>query len=706
MRRGFALAYVLVVSVVLFLFTTALYLRASYTLRATRLDENFIRARQLADTGAKLTFTLMRDYDAEWYLGQLPLTNNHFGPDYAQDVLGGTFEVTVVDKASLAPSDPYPSYGTYRTIIATGQSGGRTARTAITAKITNPFLNYLILSPLDLKVAGVDLTGPIVVNANPDTGDQGNFRIIHDKENWNSLASRWSHGWWTVRLNSEVRATGEIYIQNDPENGFTQGPMFFDGTYPVQSFTHDDMVILDPTSPGTAQGRLLLTGEFTASPKSKFNAPVPSIDQLIKNYRDNQASTSVVDVTGYPDGVLAEFIDGTLFLSQATKVKIGRVYDRDFAQDHIDDLTDYYRIHYGVGDAAAQQLLWREVAWDDPDFEDDLHPGGTSDLDGDGIADVTDFIEQWRIVRGPPITSIGLTDANWTVIYLKTSRTDYPSAGGVPTGPPVYVRGVVDGKAVLVYDVAAEALDANHDRLPMMILASHEAPTDNPGFPLAATGPGVPGGLRFADRNIKTAPDSTAAYSEDGLVLLSHGWLRGSGITGVYQQTYYDDADGVHNHFSELSQLDSQYSSFYTGIANDPDFKLARGGSVDIPFYGTAIGGRSDADSGPRFAPAGELVMGDVDRKYSVWKWSGFDEEAPAWANENRIAIFCSNFRGAADADSWDGNIKGSVHSLSRSLDLEGVAVFDYKGQAYPADEIKNEMLLKLFAVPLTFQRL
>ncbi|MBI3926807.1 MAG: hypothetical protein HY319_14800 [Armatimonadetes bacterium] len=714
-RRGFALPYALVVCAILIVAMTAIFYRVSHTLRMTLYNESMIRARRVADTGAQLAFVLMRDYDAKWFVGKLPVASSSLGPDYSEDAIGGSFTIDI-QNANTFPTSPFPDRGTFKVIRCVGRAGNAEAVTVISVKVTNPLLNYVVLSPHNLTFwMGDTLVGPISVNADPDSGQAGDLRFVHDKEWWQAIPGRWIHNWGTINLAAEVRATGQLYIRNDAPNGYNAGPMLLEGKYPPQSITHKDMVILDPGSPGTAQGKLTLTQELSSSPKTPFNTRVPLMAEMLENYRDNAYGNVVeVDISNYGSGVLAEFADGELSLSPAATKQVGWLFDRDVWENQRSSIIGEYRRLYNESAANAEAYAKTEVAWDDPDFDERPYPPDLVPEDWDGVGGVEtegDCSPIHRVIRGGnPFYSVGLNDSDWTVVRLVTGRTNHPTlASWQNAGPPVYVRGIVDGKVVLVYDVASDALDPDMKRLSMMILGQHEDPADST-FKVAAAGPGVPGGLIYADRRTKSSRDMPGPVTEDAAVLLCRGWVRHAGPTPGRRRIVRDMAGNRRDENAQLQQLSEDYSAFYTGAANDPDFDLTDGWDLRGNIHGIAISAHSDDT--PNYSGDGlGFTVGAADRKHSSVPWDDFSGPYPPFAapyvgvSPSRDPQVLNEFRSAIMPGGHPAISRGGFHALGSSLDVDGGDLrFDYRFQELTEDEIE-EMGLRLGVVPISLQR-
>ncbi len=705
-KRAFALAYTLIVAAVIFLFAGALFMRATETIRYSGIDVNSVHATALADTGAQLAYALLRDHDPQYFKTQNPLRSIDLGPDFAPSVIGGTFEVTV-DDADYTATGLYPDNGTFYTLVSTGRVGNHSARSEMTLKMTNPLLNYLFLSPRNLWIgAGTTVVGPIVVNADPVSGEPGNLTLSHASEYYNGISHAYQMDQGDLKLDIQARASGDIQIANGCDHGNTAPPLLLNGRYPPQSLQNQDFNIL--CTWGSWAASVIFTDECALEAHAKFTTKIPTMKKLLEKFRTG-AGPAPLDITSAgPEGVLVEFTNGQVFVSQAARRQIGRVYDKALALDEgsYPMSTDYYEPYFGITPAQAQAKLDAEVAWDDPGLPDDNYP---ADI-GPGTGDYCDV---YRTERAAPLASYTLSATNWTTIYLTTSRTDFLSVDGKPMGPPVFVRGIVKGKVMVVYDVTDDTLDPNEDRLHMMILGEHEMPADSPANKLPTGGaPGVVGGVLYADRNIKTDPDQVV-FSSDRCVLLCRGTLTGAGDPGVHRGHMHDMAGNPVNYRQQIWDLDAQYSNYYTGTPGDWDFRCSPnwigywGDGPHCNFYGIAVASHAGGERW-RIRSDGQFVDArNYDYPGGIAKWGDMGVASPpAGEATTDVAIFPFAMRRARCAPGYSGDVRGSFHSLVTAYKLSGDAHYDYSWQALKEAEIRTEMFLPIQPVIASFQRL
>jgi hypothetical protein len=475
--RGGALVYVLCLGLCLIILVSALLYRLNMTLRCVTHDQSYIRARFLADSGVYLAMALMKgDYD-DWVnhiRPQLPLKSDLFSdPGYSPDALGGRFEITEV---SIPQAYPPGAADCYVTLVSTGYSGLRMARSFVTVKITSPLVNNVIFSNGNFGFGSWGdplLTGPVLVNAN---GDEGNFQAGHDEKYFSIYSGRWEHDSFHISLASDIKAQGKIFLRSWNDQGtWSSDPLYFNGKTAPGDFTIQDI-------PGeTNMGRLTLTAELNAQPEMETKVKIPTTQELLLGYRAKPGKT-IVDVGGCADGVLAEFVESnnTLYISKAKLKTLGKVFDKDIYLAYRDELLQSMGDLCHINNTAlADQILKNSVTWDDPDYKKYDYPSDLcGDLDGDGTSEIQgNYFDVKRVIRDEVITSVPLSRDTPRIVYLQTNKTDY-AGEFAPQAPILYVRGNVKGKVALVYDVTDDSLDPGYDRLHTCILAQDEASDD------------------------------------------------------------------------------------------------------------------------------------------------------------------------------------------------------------------------------------
>ncbi|MDQ7825721.1 MAG: hypothetical protein RDV48_23170 [Candidatus Eremiobacteraeota bacterium] len=774
---GSALLYVLVLSLAILVLATAMLFRFIMTLRTLTHDESYVRAGQLADSGAQIAVLLMRDYRYNWYeTSQLPpgfsmpLRSTELArtfPEYSPEALGGTFEVEVEEFTSLYPKTHNGLIrGTYRTIISTGRSGSRSARTAVTVKVTSPLLNYLMVSSGDLQLPGWDnpkINGPIFVNSN---GSQsGNVWMWHDALFYFPLTRSVMHCPQEPYISGEIKATGKIYLRNHVETGNTnvvppgenpwsKDKYYFSGTENPGQLQYQDIDYskFPASNPACNTGHLNFPRELSSQPETNLNLSMPTTDSLMENMR-NKKQKIVVDISGCTEGALAEFVGDKLYISKATAKTVGRVWDKDFYKSHQDEILYHYSVNKGVTDRTALDALCRsEVTWNDPDFAEDDYPSQVQDeagrdLDGDGRDETKgNYFEVKRIVRGDAVKAestpgdyITIPQDGWTTVYVKTSNISIPISDGVTTfqsAPPLYVRGNIKGKVVLAYD-APEAGTAAKNRLHTVILSQHEAPDDVEAKRKIAPGPGVPGGIRYSNPLIKSSPDDEGGNADDAIVVVSGGSMNAAGNTGYYQDCMRAENGNKVNYLSSNYQLDESYRNYYQSIYQNAgvpagsldkklheDFNLTQHSqhlsgyglswnhnTIKTPLYGVFIGNESHI-SRNRVSASGTFIPDAATSKnayaWQDFRWSSISSSAqlPNGASTGDTPMFSFRFRNAYISDGCQYRLRGSISSLGKPLYVSGGdSAYDYKLQEFQASDIAEEIGLPPSVVVCSWQK-
>lgn len=713
MRRGFGLAFVLVVVAVVTTLVAAAATRFFMTTRTLRIGPHQSVARMMADSGLDLAIVLMRDQAHDWYSSYTqPVTNGDLG----MTDLGGDFELSFHSLPSLSSGA-----GTFITIRCRGRAAGKEAISLATVKVTSLISNYLFFSNGDFRLMGNGTpanSGPILVNGN---GDEGNFRIWHDRLNVTELTNRNRHDFGEVTLSGSVRANGRVFLRNRVVVGApTLDSLQFNGNVPPGRIVHEDL-------PGTtARGSLVLPREVEVEADSPLRAAVPRIDSVMRTAA-SQSGVTQINVGGFRDGVLAEFVDGKLILSEARRVTVGRVYDKDVYLGETSTLISATSDHYGNPDRnAMHELLKREVVWDDPDFPDAPYPPDlVDDLNSDGLNETSgDYFELQEIVRGPAIPrgNITLDPSRYSFVQLVTDRTNYPGEFG-PQAPPVYVRGIVDGRINLSYTVSDPSLDPTYDRLNVMILSQHEDPDVAADRRITTgTAPGVPGGLRFADPTQRPDPSSSVAGSEDMLILSSRGSLTASGPTGFFKTRVRATADtpgsvprsptGVFDQSRRLVDLDNLYSSsFGSGPWAADEFRTQDTGQnrPSAHLQGMFVAARVDFPDGRLTSDggiSGPALGNRRNPRYDVFSnWTDYPSPWPTGVTASDAPVFGTRFRNTRTANTANDFLKGTYASLAEPLGAwKGERYYDYSWQDMTASDL-TAAGVPLTVVLCTYQR-
>ncbi len=271
--RGFAIPFVLLVVLILSTLTTAAVYRYTQTTRFLQLGQETVRARALADSGLEMALVMMRDESIEWYNDPAfpyPVTSQSMGLTPAD--IGGEFQLFVESYPAL-----YPSEGTFRTIRWVGQSGRAQATSLATVKLTSPLTNFLVVSNGNYILPGwadPEINGPIFVNAN---GDNGDFRIWHDNHHFRRIDKTEAHAEATVTMNAQIKAAGDIYVQNhDSLGGLDQAPLMLNGEIPPGEIIHDDLATRVPG------GKIVLPTTLTADPAVELNVEILTTPEMLE----------------------------------------------------------------------------------------------------------------------------------------------------------------------------------------------------------------------------------------------------------------------------------------------------------------------------------------------------------------------------------------------------------------------------------------
>lgn len=698
-RRGIALVYALWVTVILSALTAAVLIRFLPSLRAQAFNQGTVRSRMLADSAAELALVLMRDDSLDWYRkGGLPYPVTSQSLGYTDASLGGTFDLRFEQIGSL-----YPNNASYLTVLATGYSGRASAHSAVTVKLTSPLTNYVYFSNGSYNIEGwgnPEISGPLFVNAN---GDAGDISMWHDIRFWNAQNNREEHASGHIKLASQFKATGNIYIRNsDYRHDYSQAPKNMDGNTNPGNVVHDDITGVTPT------GKVELVSALNAQANIPLNVDMPEMPDVLDKIRKKEGKIPV-DVTDYPDGVLAEFSDGKLYLSKVEKRSMGKVFDKDVWQVDGANMANAQALHSEVDPATADRMVRTDVAYDDPDFPNAPYPPDlVTDIDGDGTNETEgDYFEVNRVVRGEPIATIDLSRDDWKTIYLTTSRTDYTDAQGKETAPPLYLRGNIKGKVSMVYDVTDDRIDPNYDKLHTVVLDDHEDPDDSPARHLPGTGPGIPGGLRYDDPNIKTSAQATVS-SPDAFVMVSRGTMGASGEATNFKDRMRDADGNLVNYSQHLRDLDQQYVNAYSGKYTSGDLRMDAYNQTYAPMSGVFIANKFHYRAN-RVGADGNFYSTEWSRKVnSIWStmnWGQFPNPPPGTAND-KTSFMLLRFRSGAVSDGVVTRLKGAISSLgSRIQNTGGVNQYDYKFQELDSTVLADDLGLPVTLVVCSWQR-
>lgn len=701
-KRGIALLYVLLVASVMATLATALAFRYQQTVRTLLYDEGSVRARELADSAVELAVVLLRDHSLDWYKAYSSVVSSQ-DLGYSEARLGGRFELRLENIKGLYPS----GQGTFLTIVGTGIAQGQRAVTAATVKLSSPLTNFVYYSSGTYTIeawSNPTITGPIFAGSN---GDSGDIRMWHDIRYYNVQTSEPTHWGGRINLNAQLKASGKIFIRNvdSLNNDYSQGEKSLDGTLASGDLVHDDINGVKP------KGAVAVPAGVQAQPNIRVGVDLPKMNQVLKNFRAKKEKT-VVDVSGYPNGVMAEFVDGQVVISEARPKVVGYVFDKDIYLSSRAGMVGEIQNNTNnlVSASEAETILKRSVVWDDPDLPNRPYPDDLkTDLDGNGVPESEgDATAITRVTRGGEIARLKLSRSEWQTLQLVTSKTDYPDAVGRPQAPPVYVRGNVAGKVNLVYDVTDDALDPKYDRLRTVVLADHEDPDDSDTKLTPPDAPGVPGGLRYQDPRIAKTP-SDSEVSPDLLMVVSRGTISGAGLSPGYK-TRSRDLDGkLMNYDQRLNTLSKQHSDYYTskGTWAAGDFANTRTYTPSVSMFGIFIG--SDVNSAGTRTVNGNLISTSnrtFPSAYSDFRWSQFGSR-PAGVIGDHMAVFPLRQRNTTLSSGTWVQLRGSLSSLGNRLrNVGGDSRYDYKLQNLDSTVLQQELGLPVSVILCTWQRL
>lgn len=688
--------YVLAITVILLLAVEAMLVSAHGTLRASVRDWELLRARRTAEMAADLAFVLFRDRSSQWSDARKVWTNKDFNdPRLSEENLRAKFWIEVVDRYDITRQDEiFPNGGTYKLIKATAEAGGRRAETVLTVKFTNPGVNNMVISEGDYKQLGSDeaLDGPVLVTSDPDRGLNGDFRFVHFHEAKNKDNDKK----FTVRFGGEIRAQGKVYIQNSGPNGKAVGPR--------REFAE----VLEPGHyrVGEGKGSVEITRQSPVDVE-EIATGIPGIREVLSTYRRPEANGARfhnVNVTD-PDGVLVEFGNTMAYVHTVRWDTVGKCYDRSLIADNNerDATSGRYLNRYG------RDVMIAEALWDDL-FPNDGIPADLAQHLPDELKNGQgDYFDVKRACRNSKLLEVALHQEEWTILYLRASKnTFFKTHDKGPTqvecdrftAPPVFVRGRVDGKVVVVYDQLEEddddsfSAETYYNRFHLYILSEHEDRANDSGPQLNIP---IPGGIHYADRSMALNPEDTGS-SNDQVLLLCRGSIRGSGLAGRMLNFLYKGNNRV-RYRERLDALDDRFADQY-----GPTYRLvnkARPGA-DYPIThldGVGIAYRTQWAQN-RITSEGKVVVeADKDHRW----WCNEPEHMESWNKTfgghwddpikgDHKPVLPGYMRHAAAPYGSAFRVYGGLNSLGMQADLLGEIHFDYRWRNNTADELRKEI--------------
>lgn len=618
-ERGFALAYAFIVSTVFLVFFAALALGFRDTVRAVRFSEDSVKCRALADLGNELVYQLFlvhglsfippdlgpesafrfsNDPNSSYFMG---------GPDASSamnaearaalaerldpSVLGGTFTVTISDARSLGVE--VPDKGTFWTMTCQARINDRTLSvqdsSRFLVKVGVPFVNYLRVGAGSFDLGEGSWSGPICAATSPLTG-LPTVNIRSARTNLNFLTDLPVKNQETMELGGMIRSMGDITFF---ETDITAVPRTRNvaGKVPAGVYPAGSQILSESPTGGPGIGGILTTSQLIIEPWSGLSVRQDQIEEVMEDV-SSAPSIEELDITSFPNGVLVEVVDSKVEVFQAELVSLGKIYDLSLGLSIFkegrpssanDRDGDFLEGMYG-NSTAAKAAVVQEAYWDDPAWPEEAYPRllideaqvfiDENDLDVSApvLGDRGDFFDIKTVERGPKIADYNLPGGDqWTVLRMvaKELSAKGHQADTEPDVPPiVYLRGRVDGKFFLVYDLEEEAAARTADDVSANMIAILSEPSGD-----------IPGGLRLANENVAEQPEPTAGVveSDDMVMVAARGQVRAWGLPLFYGDRVYDDVGNPLN----LQEL------YGAGV----DFSKLGGGSTaqETPVYAATV---------------------------------------------------------------------------------------------------------------------
>lgn len=702
--RGFALVYVLAITVILLLVVEAMLVSAHGTLRATVRDWELLRARRTSELAADLAFVLFRDRSSQWYdeHKNRKWTNEDFdNPALSVANLRSRFWIEVVEGSQVISKEKvFPNAGTYKLIKATSEAGGRRAETTLTVKFTNPSINNMVVSEGYYRQKGSDeaLDGPVLVTSDPDRALPGDFQFVTFHKAQNSENDKE----WHVRFGGEIRAQGDVFIQNTKSTD--KGSVNFGEELVIKA-------VLPPkhysVGKENKRGYVDITRESPIDVE-EIATGVPGIRDILAQYRDpaGQGSRFIhVDVPT-PDGVMVEFANNLAYVHTVQWDTVGKCFDRSLVADDADKGEGHYLRPQGR-DVMYAEAKWRDLAFDSADIPADLKQRMPDELKDDR----GDYFDVKRACRKNRVgAAIPLHADEWTIIYLTASKTTcYKTEDKGPTklecdrmtAPPVFVRGVVSGKVAVIYDQQEEDEDDSfetetyYNRFHMYILSEHEDRAHDPGPALDIK---IPGGIHYFNRSMALNP-ADKGTSKDQVLLICRGSIRGSGLAGRSLSYVYRNNDRI-NYQKRLDVLDDEFADAY----KDATYRLVNKAKPEADYPITHLDGVGIAYrtqwAQNRVTAGGKIVVeADDDHRWwcndptkmNDWKKT-FGGSFPEPIKDNRSPVLPGFMRHAAAPYGSAFRVYGGLNSVGMQADLLGDIHFDYRWRNNTETEIRDEI--------------
>lgn len=722
--RGFALVYAMLVSVVFIVFFAALTLSVRDTMRAVQTDESLVKARALAATGNELAFHLLRTQGSSWIQGSSFTFSNESGaPDYFAGVsnptiqdqfseqnMGGIFRVRFVSTDDAeANGIEVPTSGTFMVMVSEATVNNRTTRASSSSrflvKMGAPFINNVFCSRgIGVFSYNSDVTGPMVVtNFPPNPGEVQLLAHTAGFDLTNPAIMNIQR--FTTPIGGEIQVKGQVYLINKTLQSIAS-------KVPLQKLhymANEQETIPAQTIPGSTLtglgiGGVEFSSETTIDDEVTMQVRVPDTDEVFRGVRAlTISSDNSYDLSSETEGMLLEFEGPNVSLYQARRQKVGRVFDLALVVSYFEnilahhaDVVSIYTSVYG-SNLQAYEAAIAEAEWNDPAFSETLLP---DQLRQDALAQYQalnpaavlsdiptqgDYFDQYEIVpAGPAVKTWTLNSTNWTVLRFSSSVLSAADDQGGSIAPPLFVRGRVQGKVLVSYDL--------DDSLLPLDFQTHRGKCDV----VVLTDPRgtVSGGIRLADESVVTDYHSTAVGSSDQVMILSRGNTKAAGLPyfslGWVSQSAAPNVR--RNLLAEvlptLTPEDEKYM-----VAQVPGrvcdfFGVSTSGSTDLVFSNLSANFRPrTVDTNPESRFSNKLAT-------SFLVWSDLSGPRDPLLLDSHTAVVPSMLRYAYRPHSSAWHTRGAHAALEpyASGSLYGKQVYDYRWRALDMVTLKEQM--------------
>lgn len=747
--RGFALIYALLASVSFLVFFAALTFSLQGTLQTVRQSEDLLKARALAALGNDLVYQLIQNDLVDWRAGLPWVFSNEPGPDHFRGLptdspllselsvaeLGGVFTVTLRDANTIAGFDP-PDGGTYLVATCQARVGQRETTvnesSSMTIKLGVPFVNNLsVVSGTLVLHDATDLRGPIFIKESA-TGAPGRVDIMGHHTQFNFQLGMDQQVAHTAQVQGSIQSTGPIQIVNRDAAGNDIVALDLAGQYLNAGQQITVPPLFAPVG-GTGIGGLEASGDLTLDPHFPASIRVSDIEEV---FTDLSAVSGIIDIDldtlggSVPThGVLVEVDDTNVRVHQVSRQFVGRLFDLALVYaslNPVDQMQGSMSSLYTTYEAAATQqasLALRECRWDDPAYKNRPIPENLRqamvnlDIDGNGSPDVVagdvptegDCLDYFRVEAGPLIESHTLSRGNWTIIRFRSSQRTCETQDGSLISPPVYIRGQVEGKMLMAYEMMGPDADQS-------TWVANSPP--NRITVLAEDG-NVPGGLTLKDPNVQLDPNSTGTFSEDQVLLMSNGAVNGDGLPAFMCRWLCGEPGGEQSLFDSPGLEDTKDWTIHRDLVADdlpighPDRELMDEGKSNRPikFQGIAVsmrlgyetlsenftGRQKDLEpeiSVPSFTNGGDYLLLSWDEIVAA----GIPVPDTSLAASTRQAVLPRGMRKASQVlfPSWQTQgAHAFLHGAYSGAD-PGLHQYDYRWRTMDAETLQQDLGLRV----------